>query len=213
MENRIFPIRDHSFMEIIHKAYPEGVKYAKAVMNLAVDLSEASAPFYHSGMLNDYGVYPFLQVEAMEYVENNVCSKQIVVSSKLDKGDLSDWIDSLSLTQEEKYIIKQDIRMCYKESDGMLDMKYIDLMTYLVETMKVLLRKRDERNLRIQEILKLDIGYSEVVVFDSSLTKNYLCKKLKTYNDKEGKAKSRFFVVCPYPGIERACIVSCIQRV
>lgn len=198
-------------MDIIQKAYPEGVKYANEVMKMAVNLSDAVSPFYHGGMLSDYGMYPFLKVEAMEYVENDMYSMQIVVSSKLDKGDLSDWIDSLSLTQEEKYIIKQDVRMCYKESDGMLDMKYIDLMTYLVETMKALLRKRDERNLLIEEILKYDTGCSGVVTYNSSLTKNYLRKRLKAYNDKRGKAEGRFFLIHPYPGINRACVVSCIS--
>lgn len=211
MEKRIFTIRERSFMELIHKAYPAGVEYANTVMNLALKLSDVSCPFYHGSLLNNHGTYPFLQVEAMEYVENDMYSMQIVVSSKLDKGDLSDWIDSLSLTQEEKYIIKQDVRMCYKKSDGMLDMKYIDLLTYLVETMKALLRKRDERNLRIEEILKYDTGCSGVVTYNSSLTKNYLRKRLKAYNDKRGKAEGRFFIIHPYPGINRACVVSCIS--
>lgn len=212
MKNKTFEIRDRDFMEIIHKAYPDGVEYAKKVMNLALELSDAASPFYNGVFLSGYGVFPFLQVEAMEYVEDHLHSMQIIIASKFDKDELCEWVNSLSLTQEEKCIIKNDIKMSYKESDSMLDMKYIDLMTYLVETMKALQRTRDERHLRMQEILKMNIGYSDVVVFDSSLTKNYLRKKLKAYNDKEGKAKSRFFIVSPYPGLERACIVSCIEQ-
>lgn len=210
MENRIFTVRDHSFMEIIHKAYPEGVKYADTAMNLALKLSNVSYQFYHGGLLSDYGIYPFLQVEAMEYVEDDLYSMQIVVSSKLDKEDLDNWIDLLDLTHEEKDIIKNDIKMSYKDSDDMLDMKYLDLMTYLVETMKVILKSRDERNLYIQEILKLNTGHSEVVVFGRSLTRNFLRKRLKAYNARNGRSEGRFFIIHPYPGVEKACIVSCI---
>lgn len=211
MKNREFTIRDRDFMAIIHEMSPQGAEYANKAMNKAFELNEVSIGFYPGSLLNDYGLYPFLNACSAEYEENDLYSMQIIFRSELDKETLEEWINSLSLSKKEKMFIISDVRQYYKLSSGKLDTCYLDVLTYLIQVLKCFKERYREKKEFADALFGLDKDYSHVVTFNSVITKDYLKKRISRYNKKNEKKSGKHFIMYSYPGLENgACIVSCV---
>ena len=212
MENRKYETTDKAFIEMIKTACPQGAEYANKVMELSLNLSEVIIPFYCGAMLNDYGIYPFLKVEDLCYREDHNYSDHIIIRSEFDYREFSDWVDGLSLGNEEKRMIKSDVEMCKKDKTGLLDQSYLSTLQYLVGIFKCLEKRRKERINRLNEILMLPVNYSMVVVFDSIFTKKYLMRKMRKYNS---KSSEKHFIMHEYPGLplEKCIVMSCQKHI
>lgn len=211
MENRDYVGTDREFMEILHSTFPDGVEYAKKALNKALELSEASVGFYRGMMLNDYGIYPFLKAHSAEYEEDGLFSMQIIFRSEIDKEMLEEWIKGLSLSVGERTELISDVRQYYKMSSGKLDMCYLDAMNYLIQVLKCHKERYEVKKGFIDALFGLAKDYSHVVTFNSVITKDFLWKKIRRFNEKKGKKTGKFFIMHPYPELEnRSCIVSCV---
>lgn len=212
MKNKEYIITDKTFIELIMAAYPQGAEYANKVMNLAVDLGEVAASFYCGAMLNDYGIYPFLNAEALCYAEGSEYSNHIIIRSEFDNKEFLDWVDGLSLSNEEKQILKSDVAMRQKDETELLDQSYLSILQYLIEIFKCIEKRKKERIDRLGEILKLPVNYSMVVLFDSIFTKKYLMRKMQKYNS---KSSEKHFIMHEYPGmpLEKCVVMSCQKHI
>ena len=210
MGNKEYVITDTAFIELIEAAYPQGREYTNKVINLSLKLSEMSVSFYCGTMLNDYGIYPFLNAESLCCLKEKKYSNHIIIRSEFDNEEFIDWVNGLSLSNEEKRMIKSDVDMCKKDESGLLDQSYLSILQYLIEFLKCIESRRKERIERLNEIINLPVNYSKVVLFDNIFTKMYLMRKIQKYNK---KSSEKHFIVCECPGfpLDKKIIISCLK--
>lgn len=209
MITKEFQISNPDLVSMIHKAYPEGVKYANDVINLAVELDEVSTSFYNGSVINDYGIYPFLEVEEIHTENNNVIKDPVIISSEFIRFEFDQFISSLSISCKDFEEIKADIDVWYKKGSNLLDQQYKNVITYLIERLKCLKQREEVRNSFMQALFNVPIGHNHIVTLNSVINLEYLRSKIKKYNKKCSSSTGKWFKILPYPDVEYASIVSC----
>lgn len=211
MRYKEYTTTDKTFIDLMNVAYPQGRKYANRVINLAVELSKIATPFYCGTMINDYGIYPFLNAEALCYQDGKTYRDHVIIRSEFDNEEFLDWVDGLSLSNEEKRILKNDVSMCSRDKSGLLDQSYLSAIQYLIEFFKCIEKRRKERIFRMNNIISLPVGCSTVVVFDSIFTKNHMMRKIQKFNKKK---REKYLIAHEYPGLslDKCVVVCCLKH-
>ena len=208
MTTKEFQISNPDLISMIHKVCPEGVKYAKDVINLAVELNEVSKSF-SGNVINDYGVYPFLNVEEIHTQKDSVVKDHVIISSEFDRATFDQFIASLSISCKDFEDIMADIDTSYRKSDDLLDISYLTVMRYLMQYLKCLEQRREDRKAFVEELFRLPAGYSKVITTNGIITLEYICKRLHRHNKNRSLSTGKWFKVLQYPDANRAFIVSC----
>lgn len=211
MINKTLVIQDQESMSMIHKIYPKGVKYAADVMDLALKLSEVSETLYNGAFFNDYGIYPFLNVDEAHCENANLSSKHIIVESEFDKATFNEFVASLSISTAEIEDIIKDVNNSYRKDEGSLDTCYLLIMRYLIEYLKCIVQRRDTRKVYMEAVFDISIGYSCTITLNSVMTLPYVRRRLKKYNQKQSAISGkRFKIMVQNPA---RLIVSCEKYV
>lgn len=209
MRNREFALSNMDLISMIHKAYPQGVKYANDVIQSAVRLEEASGTFYCGSIFTDYGPYPFLNVEELHFEKEHETSGRVIIESHFDRALFDGFIASLSISDKEFEDIMSDIDNHYREGSGLLDTCYLSVIRHVVEYLKCLSRRRERISHVFSELKNIPVGESHVFLLKEVMEPHLFRLKTKKLNRKKGKPSGKFLKVYPYPGIETAVIVSC----
>ncbi|WP_270288954.1 hypothetical protein [Bacteroides thetaiotaomicron] len=193
MKSNELVIQDPELMSMIHKIYPKGVKYATDVMDLALKLSEVSETLYNGAFFNDYGIYPFLNVDEAHLENANLSSKHIIVESEFDKDTFSEFVTSLSISTTEIEDIIKDVNNSYYKEEGSLDTCYLLIMRYLIEYLKCIVQRRDTKKVYMEAVFDTSIGYSSMITLNSVMTLPYIRRSIKKYNQKQSGASGKWF--------------------
>lgn len=209
MKTYIITVKEKRAMAIIRKGFAKGAEYANTVTNLAVQLDEVAKPFYRGSLLSDYGEFPFLNVEAFEFEENNVYSMQTIASSRMDEESLNEWIDSLSLTKQEKGMMHDDIRKCYKKHDGALDYGYLSALIYVKQILRLFAERREDNRAEIDSLLQTPIGGVKQLRLNETLTMKYIARKITKLNRTSGRKTGKYFFFRSHPSEDKTVLLHC----
>lgn len=195
MKSNELVIQNPELMSMIHKIYPKGVKYAADVMDLALKLSEVSETLYHGAFFNNYGIYPFLNVDEAHLENANTSSKHIIVESEFDRTTFDEFVASLSISTVEFDDIMRDVDKSYRKEGGPLDTCYLLVMRYLIEYLKCIVQRRKVRKVYMEAVFDVSIGYSCMITLNTVMTLPYVRRKLKKYNQKQSATSGKRFLV------------------
>ncbi len=216
MKSKSLATKSQDLMSMIHAICPDGVGYTNDVINLCADLSDASMHFYNGVVFFDYGIFPFLNVEEIHLKIGKLDSKHVIIRSEFDKESFVEFVNALSIKSKIKKGVIEDVNQSYGKSEHLLDKGYLLVMRHLIECLKALQRRREEKmkneQVYIDILLSMPLGLSHVVTA-GEVDQRGLRKTAREYNRKSGKASGRFIKVRCYPDVPSAVIVTCEQFV